>query len=454
MAAIKIALIGGGGVRTPLLVHGFAESGVPVSELALYDVDANRASIIAGLSGPLAAGAFTVKPYARLEDAVEGAACVLSSIRVGGIATRARDEHIAMEHGYAGQETTGPCGAAMALRTIPVVLEQARTVERHAAPGAWYVSFTNPAGLISQAVAAHTGLRAIGICDTPSEVFHQIATALGAGIKDVHCEYGGLNHLGWVRRVLLRGEDVTARLLADDGLLRGLYPSHGLFDPRLIRALGLIPTEYLYFVYDQRRALRNQRQAGSTRGAEIERLNAGLFAALEAESSAQGKLEIYRQYLMRRNASYFKLEAESGSAFNADASAQPDPFAAATGYHRIAVEVLRGLFGGRPSNVVVNVPNRNHIITELAEDDVVEVECAISERGAEPLPYGSLPELVRGLVLSVKAYERTLIRAATERSRTLAELALLEYPIVGQWEPACQVLSALIAADPSLQYLQ
>jgi 6-phospho-beta-glucosidase len=443
--AIKIALIGGGGVRTPLLIHGLAESGVDISGLALYDADASRASVMAGLGQSLAG--FPVTPCERLEDAVEGASCVLSSIRVGGIAARARDERIAIEHGFAGQETTGPGGAAMALRTVPVVLEQARVVER-IAPEAWYVSFTNPAGLISQAVSTHTKLRALGICDTPCELFHQIAAALGGG--HVECEYAGLNHLGWVRRVTQNGVDVTAKLLGSDTLLRKLYPVD-LFEPELIRTLELIPTEYLYFYYAQRRALRNQLQSGSTRGAEILRMNLDLFGELAAAGPKAG-LEIYRNYLKQRNASYFKLEAESGSAFAAYGE-QPDPFAAATGYHRIAVDVLRGLYANTPTEVVVNVPNRG-TIDDLADEDVVEVACSITRSGAVPKRVGRLPDSVRGLVLSVKAYERTLIRAAVEKSPLLAQRALLEYPIVGQWEPAGEVLAALIAADPDLAYLR
>ena len=441
---IKIALIGGGGVRTPLLIHGLAESGVDISELALYDANPAAATTMANLGQTLAN--FPVKPYENLEQAVTNSGTVLSSIRVGGIAARARDERIAIDHGYAGQETTGPGGAAMALRTIPVVLEQARTVER-VAPNAWYISFTNPAGLISQAVATHTNLKAIGICDTPCELFHQIAAALGGPVE---CDYAGLNHLGWVRKVIKDGVDVTKDLLNNDALLRKLYPVH-LFEPELIRALELIPTEYLYFYYAQRRALRHQLKAGSTRGAEIAHLNKDLFESLTT-AAPKDALEIYRQYLMRRNASYFKLEAESGTAF-ANYTEQPDPFAAATGYHRIAVDVLRGLYAGKPSEVVVNVPN-NGTIDDLANEDVVEVACTITAAGAKPTkPLGRLPDSVRGLVLSVKAYERTLIRAAVEKSRLLAQRALLEYPIIGQWEPAGQVLDALIAADKDLKYL-
>ena len=441
--SIKIALIGGGGVRTPLLIHGLAEAGVEISELALYDIDASRAALMASLGRELAG--FPVVPHSRLEDAVEGASCVLSSIRVGGMAARARDERITIEHGFPGQETTGPGGAAMALRTVPVVLEQARIVER-VAPEAWYVSFTNPAGLITQAVSAHTGLRAIGICDTPSELFHQIAAAVGAPVE---CDYSGLNHLGWVRAVYKDAVDVMPSLLASDELLRKLYPAD-LFEPAMIRSLGLIPTEYLFFYYCRRKALRNQVRAGATRGAEIERLNRELFTRLAALNPKEG-LETYRQYLMQRNASYLKLEAESGTAFTS-MEAQPDPFAAATGYHRIAVDVLRGLFGVSPGTVVVNVLNRGSI-DDLADDDVVEVACEITQSGAAPRRAGRLPESVRGLVLAVKAYERTLIRAAVEKSATLAQRALLEYPVVGEWEPAGEVLSSLIAADPDLAYL-
>lgn len=440
--AIKIALIGGGGVRTPLLIHGLAESGLNISELALYDLEAGRAGLMAGMGRTLAG--FPVSSFERLEDAVEGAACVLSSIRVGGIASRARDERMAIEHGYAGQETTGPGGAAMALRTVPVVLEQARVIER-LAPDAWYVSFTNPAGLISQAVATHTKLRAIGICDTPSELFHQIGAAVGGRVQ---CDYAGLNHLGWVQRVWKEGVDVTAQLLASDVLLRKLYPAD-LFDPELIRTLQLIPTEYLFFYYSQRRALRNQIQAGSTRGSEIERLNRDLFHSL-GKASPQQRIDIYRHYLQQRNASYFQLEAGS---VGGGALEQPDPFQSATGYHRIAVEVLQGLYANSSKEVVVNVPNRG-AIEDLAADDVVEVACCITSAGAVPKRVGQLPKPVRGLVLAVKAYECTLIRAAVEKSRILAQQALLEYPMVGEWEPAGEVLAALIAADRDLAYLR
>ena len=238
-----------------------------IDEVVLYDIDRERVELVAALSSAAsesAGGSFRVSATTVLESAVEGASFVLSSIRVGGIAARARDERRAIDLGMAGQETTGLAGMSMALRTIPVALEHARVVER-LAPNAWYINFTNPAGLITQALTTHTALRVIGICDTPSELFHRIALAIGASEQDVVSEYLGLNHLGWVRRVLLDGKDEIGQILDDPAKLRSLYHSD-LFDPEMIRALGLIPSEYLFFYYHPERALKNQRAAGASRG--------------------------------------------------------------------------------------------------------------------------------------------------------------------------------------------
>ncbi|MCU1262494.1 MAG: glycoside hydrolase, family 4 [Bryobacterales bacterium] len=444
----KVTIIGGGGVRAPLLIHGLAQSQslLGISDLTLFDIDPERTETIARIGREIArrmGGSFRIGVTSRLEEAAEGARFVLSSIRVGGIAARARDERLAIEHGLAGQETTGPAGAAMALRTLPVTLGQAKVVER-VSPGAWFINFTNPAGLITQALTQNTSLKVIGICDTPSELFHRIAEAVGASREDMVFDYAGLNHLGWIRRVHLRGEDITDRLLQNADLLRSLYPAD-LFDPVLIQTLRLIPTEYLFFYYSQQKAHRNQLKAGASRGEELGRLNAGLFEQLKAGSDAE-KLEIYRTYLRQRNASYMKLEGHGGSAFN-EVEDQPDPFDAATGYHRIALDVMSGLVSDQPREVVLNVQNRG-AIEDLDSDDIVEVPCDVDRRGAHPRRTGRLPDSVRGLTQSVKAYERTAIRAALEGSRATAQLALLEYPAIGQWELAGELLSSLAAADP------
>ncbi|MGH9639744.1 MAG: 6-phospho-beta-glucosidase, partial [Bryobacteraceae bacterium] len=429
----KVTIIGGGGVRTPLVIYGLAQAQhrLQVDRVTLFDIDEARTSTIVRLGREIlreSQNGFEIRAASRLEEAAQDADFVLNSVRVGGMSARARDERIAIEHGLAGQETTGPGGVAMALRTLPVTLAHAKTIEK-VAPQAWFINFTNPAGLITQALTQHTKLRTIGICDTPAELFHRIAASLGEPREDMRFDYAGLNHLGWVRRVFLRGSDITEKILADAGLLRQFYAAD-LFDPELIQALRLIPTEYLFFYYSQRKAYRNQLRAGATRGEELQRLNRELFDRLERSSSAEA-LEIYREYLRRRNASYMKLETEAGSAFEA-AQSNGDPFETATGYHCIALDVLNGLVSEQAREVVVNVPNRG-AIEDLEADDVVEVPSDIDRGGARPHRIGRLPDSVRGLVQAVKAYERTTIRAADSGSRSLARLAMLEYPIIGQW---------------------
>ena len=451
----KIAILGGGGVRTPLLIHGLAQAQnvLALRELCLFDIDRQRANIIARLGREIvrSAGAeFQITVCDDVRAAANHADVVLNSVRVGGIEGRARDERIAIEHGFAGQETTGPGGAAMALRTVPVTLGHARVVEQ-VAPDAWFVNFTNPAGLMTQALTQNTRLRVIGICDTPSELFHRIGEELRIPAHELEVDYAGLNHLGWVRSVRHGDQDLMPRLLADPDLLRRLYPAD-LFDPVLIQTLGLIPTEYLFFYYSHRKAYRNQLRAGATRGEEIAHMNAHLFEQLVAQDPAEA-LATYRTYLLQRNASYLKLEAEAGSAFH---SAPPDydPFETATGYHRIALDVLTCLVSGARAPIVLNVPNRNSI-PDLLPDDVVEVPCDVDRSGARPRPAGLLSHDVRGLVESVKQYERRLIHAALTGSRNQARLALLESPIIGDWEAATALLDALIAADAEhLGYLK
>lgn len=444
----KIGCIGGGGVRTPLVIFGINECAreLGIDEVVLFDVDPERARTMAALGRAIVqrdGGSLRVRETVRLEEAVEGADFVLSSIRVGGIAGRTHDERAAIEHGYPGQETTGPAGMAMALRTVPVAIEQARMVHR-LAPRAWLINFTNPAGLVTQAVMHHTEARVVGICDTPSELLHRIAVALASDPSEVRCEYLGLNHLGWVRKVELRGRDITDSVLADDALLSRLY-SAPLFDHELIRSLRLIPTEYLYFYYSRRRALANQRARGSTRGSEVERLSEALFRQLSSLLNAgdgPGALRAYTSYLNTRSGTYMLLESTSQLPLHPASADAEDPFRAANGYHRIALEVMRALRGRQSRRVIVNVRNQG-AIDDVDANDVVEVPCRIANDCILPESCGALPAAARGLVLAVKEYERATIEAAVSLSEEKARKAMLLYPAIGEWEPSRDLLRDL-----------
>ncbi len=448
----KITLIGGGGVRTPLVTFGVNEAAEALGarELVLWDPDADRLAIMAAMGRAIVRaerGQLIVREATSIEDAVEGAAFVMNSIRVGGIAGRAKDERVTIEHGYPGQETTGPAGAAMAMRTVPIAIEQARLVER-LAPEGWVINFTNPAGLITQAIVNHTSAKVVGICDTPTELFHNIAHALGATMAEVECDYVGLNHLGWVRAIRLNGEDVTDRVIDDDVMLSKLY-SAPIFDTAMIRALRLIPTEYLFFYYERRRALANQRKQGSSRGNEVEALNRTLIASLRDRLAADdggGAIAEYVAYLNRRSGSYMKLEAEGGSAFHPDATFDVDPFRVASGYHRIAIDVMSALTGAKPATIVVNTRNRG-ALPDLPNDDIVETSSRIDADSIVPVPIAPLPDAAIGLVHAVKAYERAAIEAALTGSRTAARTAFLIHPAIGEWDPTGALLDELL--DPT-----
>ena len=447
----KIALIGGGGVRAPLVIFGVDEAteALGAAEMVLYDPDQERLAVMVELGKAIVAksgGSLRLRAATSAEDAIEGAHFVLNSIRVGGIAGRAADEKAAIEQGYPGQETTGPAGVAMALRTVPAALEQARLVER-LSPDAWLVNFTNPAGLITQAVTDHARVKMVGICDTPTELFHNIAKALGEPFDDVQCDYVGLNHLGWVRGVRVRGQDVMDKLLGSDELLRQLYLAP-LFDFNMIRSLRLIPTEYLFFYYERRRALHNQLQQGGSRGAEIHQLNQVLIDTLKSRLTAgdgDGAVAAYAAYLNQRSGSYMKLEAEGGSAFDPDVSLKIDPFRVATGYHRIAIDVMSALTGAKPATIVVNTRNRG-ALPDLPDDDIIETAARIGQDSIVPEPIAALPDEVRGLVHAVKAYERAAIDAALSNARLTARKALLIHPAIGEWSPSEALLHNMFGA--------
>ena len=443
----KIGFIGGGGVRTPLVIFGINEAArvLDADELVLYDLDIERAARIAQLGREIVrreGGSLRIRIAGTLDDAIDGATFVLNSVRVGGIATRASDELRAIACGYPGQETTGPAGIAMGQRTIPIAIEQARLVAK-LAPEAWLINFTNPAGLITQAILQNSSAKAVGICDTPTEMLHRIQAALAAPSSEVVCDYVGLNHLGWIRRITLRGEDVTDAVLADDAILTQLYPAP-LFDHELIRALRLLPTEYLFFYYSRTRALQNQRKQGSTRGEQIAQMNESLMAKLMtllADNQDGAALQTYVDYLNLRSGSYMKLEGEGRSAFDGD-TPNVDPFRSATGYHRIALDVMRALCSAEDHRVIVNTRN-GQTLTEIDPDDVIETTCSISYGVIRPVLAEPLPESVRGLVLAVKAYERAAIRAAMTGDTRDLRGAMLLYPAIGEWEPSAEIIATL-----------
>ena len=441
---MKITLVGAAGVRSPLLVHGLAglSSKVRVDELAFWDTDSERVKItkrVAEAMGERSGLRARLTTYSDPERALEGADYVITSIRVGGIDARIKDETIALAHGLVGQETVGAGGFACAMRNLGVMLEYARLIER-VAPRATVINFTNPVGIISQGLLNHSGVNVIGVCDTPLETFEAIAHALDRTPFGLRFEYLGLNHLGWVRAICDEtGAELLSKILSSPQIIQKCY-RHGLFPPKFIQQLGLLPTEYLYFYYFPETAYKNSKQSGQSRGQAIAAMNARLFQRL-AQAPQSKLIEIYEDYLRERNASYFSIEATAGTRRNENQQL----YSEFSGYERIALLVLQALHAETPSSIPLTIRNGG-ALKDLDADDAVELPCEVSSRGVHVPPVGRAPDAVRPLLLQVKEYERLTVRASVEHSRSFALAALEKNPLVGRQDVARKVLTEYVHA--------
>jgi 6-phospho-beta-glucosidase len=437
---VKIAVIGGAGVRTPLLVSGLTASDLPIDEVALYDIDRERLDTIAPVARRLASRG-DVAACDTLAACVDGADFVFTSIRVGGIERRMRDEAAAQRHGIIGQETVGPAGFAMAVRTIPHAVEYARAISA-AAPNAWIVNFTNPVGMVTEAMLTATD-RVVGICDTPTALFERAAAALEVGYERCAFDYFGLNHLGWLREVHFEGAPQLHRLWHRPEALRSIYEAP-LFDPERLRELRLLPTEYVYFYEHHARAFEHVDRAGRTRGQVIAALTRTLFRELKQPGADIAA--VYGAYLRARSAGYMTIEAGAADHAGVDASALSAGASrdhALSGYDKIAAAVVRAMHFDARDVIPLSVPNRGNL-GDLDGSDVVEVPCVVGANGARPLHVGPIPDAVRPLLARVKAYERLTVRASLDRSLSGAAEALAANPLVPDRRAADRLIADLM----------
>lgn len=444
---MKITIIGAGGVRTPLMLKSVLvrQEQLGLTELALMDADAEHLELIRALSIPVlkeGKAAFRVLWTTDIREAIRDADYVLTTFRVGGIASRVVDEQVPLLYGVLGQETTGPGGFAMALRTIPPILEYVEQVQT-LAPDAWIINFTNPAGLVTDAIINWAGFqRAIGICDNPPTMHRAIASFLNARPDEVFLEYFGLNHLGWVRAVHYQGLDILPVLITEVKRLGEMLDLP--FDPGFIEALGMLPNEYLYFYYRNREAVEHILQAGQSRAQQIAPLNQQLFEKLQRIHRAEGSVAemeaAYREYLYGRHATYMSIE--TGSKIH-EALAATELGEAAEGYAGVALEVISCLSGGKTGVLVLNVPNRGAIVG-MEERDIVEVPCYLTRGLVRPMAIGSIPDHALGLMKRVREYERLTVEAGVTGSYSTALKALALHPLVPDYAVARQILDDYI----------
>ena len=420
---VKVAVVGAGSTYTPELVEGFARRSdrFPMEQLAMLDVDPERLEIVGGLARRMLAKAGWSGELVLTGDraeALDGASFVIVQLRVGGNQARLLDETIPLKHGVVGQETTGPGGFLKGLRTVPVVLEIAEEARERGAPDAWVVDFTNPTGMVTQALLDE-GHRAVGLCNVAINMQRELARAFDVGPERVQLDHVGLNHLSWARKVLVDGEDRLPAMIealgdgGDPDLRARLQDVGEGHPPELIRLLGALPSYYLRYYYDTDHVLEQQR-AGHIRAQEVIEIEAGL-------------LELYRDPALDRKP---ELLERRGGAFYSEAAAM----------------LVASLHDGAGDVQVANVRNGG-AIPNLADDDVVEISCRVDAEGAHPVPTEPLAPEMLGLVQQAKAYERLAIAAATSGSRDLALEAMMANPLVRQYELAEALLADLLEAN-------
>ena len=455
---MKLTVLGGAGTRVPLVLIGLLRfhDDLRTDEMVLWDVNSDRQELIDRICAAIVdrhGVPIKVRRGKTVEDALDGADFIIASVRVGGTGTRILDENIALAHGVLGQETVGPGGWAMALRTIPTVLEYARMAEK-IAPRAWLLNFSNPVGIVLQALLAAGITRTIGVCDTPRELFESLAALLGVPSREVFFDYFGLNHLGWVRSVQVNGRDRLRELLDRPERLAHAYHVP-LFTPEYLQTLRLLPTEYVYFYLHGPEAVEKLKRAGRTRGEMVGEQEQQLFQAVAAGANDSGKvISAYDNFLASRNATYFQLETGASVDQEKLDTARKELYEKAAGYERIAVDVMRAIARNRPTVFPVDVAN-NGAMDELGARDAVEVPCVMDANGAKPLAVGSIPEQVRPLLLQVKEYERLTAKAALEGSAAIAAEGLAANPLVHDRALAAKLSAEYFRAhQPYLGYLK
>jgi 6-phospho-beta-glucosidase len=442
---MKLTIVGGGGFRVPLVytaLLGLRER-LGIDEVVLHDIDRARLDRIAPVLSGLAIEHEVQLPFrgtTDLVDAVRGADFVLCAIRVGQLEGRVVDEAVPLGLGVLGQETTGPGGICFALRTIPVMVQLAETMARHA-PNAWLINFTNPAGMVTEAVQRVLGDRAIGICDSPAGLFRRVARALDRDHDELWFDYFGLNHLGWLHGVRDRDRELLPELLAADERL-DTFEEGRLFGGEWLRSLEMIPNEYLYYFYYAADTVNAIRQSPESRGAFLLRQQSAFYA--EGEQPPAQALESWRATRHDRERTYM-AEARSAAGDGCDHEIDANG-----GYEGEAMAVLDAIANNTRAVLILNTANRS-ALPFLDERAVVEVPCIVGRSGPVPVAVGEVAPHARALVETMKDVERTTIDAALSGSRQQAIRALALHPLVPSVTTAREIFEGYCERLPGLR---
>lgn len=438
---MKLAMLGGGGFRTPLVYGALLgdHSEQRITEVWLHDLDEVRLETITAVLRTMASAADDppqVRTTTELDVALEGADFVFCAIRTGGLEGRTADERVALDLGLLGQETVGPGGISYGLRTVPVALEVARRVAA-VAPDAWVINFTNPAGMITEAMSSVLGHRVVGICDSPIAMARKAVHLLGLDERKARLDYVGLNHLGWLRAITVDGTDRLPELLADDTRLLRMEEGR-LFGTDWLRSIDAIPNEYLYYYYFTREAVTKVRAAEQTRGEYLLAQQSAFYERLGR--GGVNPLDEWERVRLDRNTTYMQEARTDGEERAAEDSQ-------GGGYEGVALALMAAIARDEPAELILNVRNGS-TVPGLPEDAVVEVPCRVDRDGPTPHPTAAMTGHPLGLVQQVKAVDRLVIEAATTRDPSVAVKAFALHPLVDSVNVARELLAGYRARIP------
>lgn len=445
---MKLCILGGGGSRAIILTKSLLQKApvLGITEIVFMDNNERGLRIFGGMAKKAASiidpdvkVSFTADPV----EAITDSDYVITTIRVGGDASRVQNERISLNHGVLGQETTGAGGFAMAMKTIPVLKEYCALIRKYAKKGVMVFNFSNPSGLVTQAMRDLGYDFVYGVCDAPSGFLHQVARMRQKPSESFRMDVFGLNHLSYFTAIRENGADITNELLHDPKLYADTDMRY--FEPELPQKWGMLFNEYLYYFYYREKAVKNILESGKTRGESILEINRLMFEELKNLDPENDKdfgqmLDIYAKYNHQREISY--MATESSVKRSESAAPKFDLYSPEEGgYAGIALAFIQAKLTGKVSEMVLSVPNKG-TVDWLEDDDVVETTCTIGPRGAETKKnMKELPQSAKVLIQTMKQYERLAARGILEQDAEMAVEALMVHPLVNSYSLAKSLVS-------------
>lgn len=443
---VKLTVIGGGGVRSMFLAKSIAQAAeeLDIDKLVFMDIDTEKLRIYGGMAAKIVKLLCPKLKFSCTTNVVEafiGADYIITTVRAGGDGMRVRDERIALAAGVIGQETTGAAGFSFAMRSIPVLLDYCAYVKKYAKPDVKIFNFTNPAGLVSQAMRDAGHDNTFGICDAPTSMLGSFAELLSVPSESVSGEAFGLNHLSFFESVTVNGKNVLPRLIESDVAYERTDMRY--FDKAYLLRKQLIPNEYLYYYYSRERALENINGASETRGEQIERLNKAMTAELaerDIVNDFNGCLKIFDKYYGMRENSY--MASETGIRRGTEWHFNPFSIDAG-GYAGVALKYMRIVSSGKPGKMIMCVPN-NGALSFLQDSDIIEATCDVTANGVFPHRFTVDDEDTRELIRRMKLYERNAAKAILLKNRDMAVSALMLHPLIESYTLAVSLVDSYI----------